>query len=75
MPGFEMPKRRTWDGDVSVDWIDDPIHGEQFTVSCASHGMRRGFVCSPYNAVRIMAALASMLGVRFAKSFEKAIKL
>jgi hypothetical protein len=75
MKDFDMPMRRNDDGEVSVERIDDGAGNESIAISCSSGGLRRGFVCSPYNAVRILASLAMVLGVRLAKAAERAIRL
>jgi hypothetical protein len=78
MSDFAMPKRAHDDGQVRVDRCFDVVaNRERIFIGCISGGKKKqsDIACSPHNAVRILASLAVVLGVRLAKSFEKAIKL
>lgn len=76
MTDFTMPQREHDDGPVRVErCFDVDGNRERIFISCMTDGKQSDISCSPYNAVRILAALALVLGVRLARGVERKIKL
>lgn len=66
----EQPPRADCDGPMGVRKA-----GGMYVISVATDGVEQRIVCSGFNAWRVLAALAMMLGVRLPRKVEKGIEL
>lgn len=65
-------ERRSVDGPVTVERHDQH---ERVLIGCVTHGKIENIYCTPYNAWRILAGLAQILGAELPRKLLKTIRM